>query len=362
VVLASRVLQRFCWLFVCTLLAKISEVDPTRLPRPMDSQPSSQSAFSRCPRVSVVIPTLNRAAMLQEAVASVLAQSFRDFEIIVVDDGSTDGTAAWIGRQSEVRGIFQPRGGVAAARNAGIGAARGQFLCFLDDDDVWERGKLALQVAYLDAHPDCALVASEMTAFDHRGLIPLRSTARRHRIRNGCVARDLLFANWIQTSSVMVRRTCLDAVGLFDQELFDQQSGSFDEDWHLWVRIAARFPIAFMPEPLIRFRLHGASLTAAAPPESQFESLLHILEKLAAIEPFCDEPWLIDHARYRFCLSYAAENAKAGDRALAREKLRLARSLFALPVRAWIAIARLGLDRPPQSPRPDMRQQAEAEA
>lgn len=289
--------------------------------------------------------------MLQEAVSSVLAQSFRDFEIVVVDDGSADGTAAWLDRQSrdhsQLRTIFQFRCGLAAARNAGIRAARGQFICFLDDDDLWERGKLALQVAYFDAHPEYALVASDMTAFDHRGLIPLRSVARPHRVRNGCVARDLLFANWIQTSSVMVRRTCLDAVGLFDEE-----TGSFGADWHLWLRISARYPIAFMPEPLIRFRLHNDCLSTAIPPESQFQSLMRILDKLAAIEPFRDEPRLIDHARYRLCLAHAADNARAGDCALAREKLRLARNLFALPVRAWIATARLTMVDPPAEPRP----------
>jgi glycosyltransferase involved in cell wall biosynthesis len=297
----------------------------------------SPVATSPSPRVSVVIPTLNRAALLREAIESVRAQSFRDFEIIVVDDGSGDGTAVWLGLQADIRAVFQGGGGVTRARNAGIRAARGELICFLDSDDLWEPEKLARQIAYLDAHPECGLVATEISAFNERGLVPGRGKAAQYPIRTGNVARDLLFANWIQTSTVMVRRACLEAAGPFDEEV-----GNFGEDWHLWVRIATRYPVWFMPQPLVRYRVHDAGLTSAQP-EAQFRSLLRILDKLAAIEPFRGEPWLIAEARYNICVIRAWRNAQAGERALAFEKLALARRQLVFPWRAWLATLRLVL-------------------
>ena len=123
------------------------------------------------PGLSVIIPTYNRAALAPEAVASVLAQTWRDFEVLVVDDASTDGTAAALAafgsRIRLLRHAF--RLGVAAARNLGICAARGQWLAFLDSDDLWRPEKLARQMAYLTAHPKLVLCQTEET-WERRGL------------------------------------------------------------------------------------------------------------------------------------------------------------------------------------------------
>ena len=107
------------------------------------------------PWVSVIIPTYNRAALVAEALASVQAQTYRDFEIVVVDDGGTDGTAAALAEWREVKVLrHSRRRGVSAARNTGINAARGQWLAFLDSDDLWLPDKLARQIAYLTTRPD----------------------------------------------------------------------------------------------------------------------------------------------------------------------------------------------------------------
>ena len=106
------------------------------------------------PLVSVIIPTYNRAALVAEALASVKAQTFRDFEIVVVDDGGTDGTWEALSAGQEIRVLRHPRRrGVSAARNTGINAARGQWLAFLDSDDLWLPDKLARQMAYLTTRP-----------------------------------------------------------------------------------------------------------------------------------------------------------------------------------------------------------------
>ncbi len=121
--------------------------------------------------VSVIIPTYNRAGLVQEAVASVLAQTWRDFEVLVVDDGGSDGTdAALAPYASRLRLLRrESRGGVSAARNTGIEAARGEWLAFLDSDDLWLPEKLARQMAYLAAHPDLLLCQTEET-WVRRGL------------------------------------------------------------------------------------------------------------------------------------------------------------------------------------------------
>ena len=110
------------------------------------------------PRVSVLIPSWNREEYLGEAIESVLAQTYRDFEIVVVDDGSTDGTAELVGRYGGVRYIWQPHSGISAARNRALEEARSELIAWLDSDDLYAPTKLEKQVAYLDAHPECQIV------------------------------------------------------------------------------------------------------------------------------------------------------------------------------------------------------------
>jgi glycosyltransferase involved in cell wall biosynthesis len=154
------------------------------------------------PAVSVVIPTYNQPTLLTEAVRSVLAQTFQDFEVVVVDDGCTDDTADRIGAlgDARVRLVRQPNGGVGAARNRGIDEARGRYLAFLDHDDWWLPQKLATQVAFLDAHPACVAavvpyaespvpgrpVFDRRAATDADGVVqrPLRALAGGHMLLN----------------------------------------------------------------------------------------------------------------------------------------------------------------------------------
>ena len=110
------------------------------------------------PRVSVLIPTWNREKYLGEAIESVLVQTYRDYEIVVVDDGSTDGTAELVKQYDKVRYVWQPHAGIPAARNRALEEARGELIAWLDSDDLYAPIKLEKQVAYLDAHPECQIV------------------------------------------------------------------------------------------------------------------------------------------------------------------------------------------------------------
>ncbi|HXG51616.1 MAG TPA: glycosyltransferase family A protein [candidate division Zixibacteria bacterium] len=194
------------------------------------------------PLVSVVIPTYNRWPMVREAVESVLAQSFRDFELIVVDDGSTDGTAE---RLASVRGVTvlrRSRGGPAAARNAGVARSRGKYVAFLDSDDLWLPRKLELQTAYLEAAPEREICQSEE--------IWLRCGVRvnpkaRHRKPSGDIFRRSLDLCLVSPSAVMMTRELFDRMGGFDE------SFPVCEDYELWLRIGARYPVWLLEEPLV---------------------------------------------------------------------------------------------------------------
>ncbi|MCL4503557.1 MAG: glycosyltransferase [Deltaproteobacteria bacterium] len=194
--------------------------------------------------VSVIIPTYNRAALVQEAVASVLAQSFRDFELIVVDDGSTDGTPEVLSPYaSRLRFLRREnQSGVSAARNTGIAAARGEWLAFLDSDDLWLPEKLARQMAYLEEHPDLLICQTEET-WVRRGIRV--NQPQTHRKIGGQIFYQSLERCMVSPSAVMLHRRLLAQHGGFDEEL------PAAEDYDLWLRLGWRYEIGLVPEPLI---------------------------------------------------------------------------------------------------------------
>ncbi len=195
------------------------------------------------PEVSVIIPTYNRLPFLREAVASVLNQTHRDFELILVDDGSTDGTAEYAqGLPAPVVYLYQENAGPSAARNRGIRAARGAFLTFLDSDDLWQPRKLATQVAFMHAHPE-AVVCYTDEIWIRRGV---RVNPRnKHRKYGGWIFERCLPLCIVSPSSVLMRRRFFDVVGLFDETL------PACEDYDLWLRGALHFPFHFIAEKLI---------------------------------------------------------------------------------------------------------------
>lgn len=196
------------------------------------------------PKVSVIIPTYNRLPMLKEAVDSVLAQDFEDFELIVVDDGSTDGTGEEIkrygGRVKLLR--HDENRGVSAARNKGILHARGKYIAFLDSDDLWVKGKLKMQVAFLDDNPHYPLCyTDEIWIRKGKRVNPMLKHAK----FSGWIFEKCLPLCIISPSSAVMRRTLFSKVGLFDEAL------PVCEDYDFWLRVSARFPIFFINQKLI---------------------------------------------------------------------------------------------------------------
>lgn len=194
------------------------------------------------PEVSVIIPTHNRRELVREAIASVGAQTHQDFELIVVDDGSDDGTREMVREFPAVRYTFQKNRGVSAARNRGAALSRGRLLAFLDSDDFWQPQKLEIQAAFFTAHPAARICQTEE--------LWLRNGVRvnphqKHRKPSGDIFTRSLQLCLVSPSAVMMRRALFEQSGGFDETL------PACEDYDLWLRIAAREPIYLIEEPLV---------------------------------------------------------------------------------------------------------------
>jgi len=195
------------------------------------------------PLVSVIIPTYNRAGLVRQAVASVKAQTYRDFEIVVVDDGGTDGTfeALSAGGRIRVRRHAHRRG-VSAARNTGINAARGEWLAFLDSDDLWLPDKLARQIFWLEGSPELLICQTEET-WVRRGVRVNKPAS--HRQVGGRIFLPSLKRCVISPSAVMLHRRLLADHGAFDETL------PAAEDYDLWLRLTWRYEVGLVDEPLV---------------------------------------------------------------------------------------------------------------
>jgi glycosyltransferase involved in cell wall biosynthesis len=229
------------------------------------------------PLISVILPTYNSALFLSPAVDSVLNQTFQDFELIVVDDGSTDETENILkAYKNSVRYIKKDHAGASAARNKGIAEARGEFIAFQDADDLWLPDKLQLQLDYFKAHPQVGVVFTGSHRFDAQGVVD--SNIRKGvTIPTGMIFNEILTSHFIAMPSVMVRKSCLDEVGLFEEALIG------NEDFNLYLRLARKFPFGFVNKVLVHIRLHANNLSDNL--EQMCEDEIKNLEKIARMFP-----------------------------------------------------------------------------
>jgi glycosyltransferase involved in cell wall biosynthesis len=226
------------------------------------------------PTISVIIPTYNGERYVKQAVDSVLAQTCRDFEIIVVDDGSTDGTAELLRPYGDrIAYVYQENRKLPAARNAGIRVARGQYLAFLDSDDLFLPHKLTAQARCLDEWPDVGLVASGHQYVDEAGRMLQES--RPWIGRPAITLESILFGGLAPVHAVLLRRDWFDRVGGFDEQF------AYCEDMDLWYRLAlAGCPMVWEPAVVCQYRLHGNNMSRS--PETHFAYLRRALEKVFA--------------------------------------------------------------------------------
>lgn len=222
-------------------------------------------------KVSVIIPTFNRVKFIQRALDSVFAQTYKDYEIVVIDDGSTDGTGkAMEAHKGRIKYFYQKNNGISAARNRGIEESAGEYIAFLDSDDWWAPDKLREQVRVLDADPKIGLVYGRMPIMDPKG----RQIGLKPQGVSGKNFRQLLeFWGDLPTSTVMTRRECFKKAGLFDLNLVSM------EDIDMWLRIARFYDL---------YEIEGRSLAYYQRHEEQstknpvivYEGLVEIYKKI----------------------------------------------------------------------------------
>ena len=202
------------------------------------------------PTVSVIIHTYNNEKFIAETVASVLNQTYKDYEIIVVDDGSVDGTRdVLMPYMQKIRYHYKENGGIASAKNAGIGLSQAEFVAFLDHDDLWVPDKLQLQMEHFNENPQIGLVYAKYTSF--RDGKELRTKPEKG--YSGWIFKELLAKSFIQTSTVVVKRECLDAAGPYDETF------SLGDEYDMFLRIARKFQCGFVDKGLTRYRVHDTN-------------------------------------------------------------------------------------------------------
>ena len=229
------------------------------------------------PTVSVVIPAYNVERLIRQTLDSVLAQTYRDFEVVVVDDGSKDATAEVVSGYGEpVRCIRQANAGPSAARNRGLREARGEFVAFLDADDLWLPEKLAAQMPLFDAEGRVGLVYCRFERMDMDGR-PLPTTP--WLTPTGRVYYQLLERSYVPASTPVVRKACFERAGCFPEDM------SWAEDWHLWIRIARHYEYAVADEVLVCHREMPGGLWA-----QRGKAHRGVLEVLARTARETDDP------------------------------------------------------------------------
>jgi len=233
------------------------------------------------PKVSVIIPAYNMARYTVETVENVLNQTFKDYEIIVVDDGSTDNTHDLLQpyiKSHQIIYIYKENGGATTARNAGFKISKGKYIAFLDCDDLWLSKKLEISVDFLDSHSETGLVYNRAINIDKKGNNLQLSKGRCY---SGMVFEKLVLHNFIMNSSPIVRRECFKKVGLFDEKIFHPA------DWDMWLRISECFPVEYIDIPLTKYRVRDLSYFEKNIEQAKSE-IFRVLEKAFQRRPELD--------------------------------------------------------------------------
>ncbi|MBW2642661.1 MAG: glycosyltransferase family 2 protein [Deltaproteobacteria bacterium] len=225
------------------------------------------------PIVSIIVPTFNRAGMIHRAIESIKYQTFNDWELIVVDDASTDDTEEILQRymRNDARIGYtkhaENKGG-SAARNSGIKKSKGSYIALLDDDDRWHPEKLRLQYDYLQNHPETGLIYSGFCYVDYETDKIIKSVRPRYQ---GNVSSIILKTNIIGSPTPLIRNECFQRAGLFDEKLTSCQ------DWDMWIRISRFYSFAYVNECLAEVTMHGRQISSDL--SSKIDSRKKLLDK-----------------------------------------------------------------------------------
>lgn len=247
---------------------------------------NATSAPQSAPLVSVVVATYNMGHYLPHAVQSILAQSHGNVEVLIVDDGSTDDTpdvtARLMAADARVRVHRQPNGGQAKAKNQGIELSRGDYLAFLDADDAWLPDKLEKQLPLFEGRPQVGVVYSEYQCMDGEGKpLPKPPT----HLRRGKVSGELLIENFVSFPTAVVRRGCIERLGIFDLTY------GMGIDYDLWLRISAHYEFDFVPDPTVRYRIWAGQMSKNY--RKRYESAIRIMQRFLDENPSAVAPRMV---------------------------------------------------------------------
>ena len=310
--------------------------------------------MSAAPTISVVVPCFNAERYIAAAVESALQQGWPGLEVVVVDDGSTDGSAERVRglcrAHSNVRLIEQANAGVAAARNHGLRHASGEWIAFLDADDLWLPGKLRAQWLLLRSCPDARMAYTAWQVWSSAEPVPTDAYLAELLTRagqpacwsgpSGWLYRHLLLDCEVWTSTVLAQRSLFDEVGVFDSGL------RIGEDWDLWLRMSRVTPILRVPRPYALYRMHPSNITRRAP-DQNFKSVV-IARALArwgygSPDGSAASKAAVDRGLARSWSDFAGANLLAGDVARARHGALMALRTDPRHLAGWKVLAKTTL-------------------
>jgi len=226
------------------------------------------------PKVSVIIPTYNRAKLLPRTINSVLNQTFQDFELIIVDDGSTDNTKEVIkgfqNKDERIKYVYQNNQGESGARNTGLRESQGEYVAFLDSDDEWLPEKLEkeLELFKRSDRKHLGFVSCNALIKKGDGIREYKTPRYKNNFK------ELLKRNFIcSPSSVLIKNKVFNSVGVFDKKL------KIGPDWDMWIRIAREYDFDFVPEPLFKYYIHGNNITKTLSLSKKERNLKYIFQK-----------------------------------------------------------------------------------
>lgn len=264
-------------------------------------------------KVSVIIPAYNKADLTVKSVESVLEQTYGDIEIIVVDDGSTDETKSALSPYfGKIKYLYKENGGASSARNLGIQQATGEYIAFLDCDDVYFSEKIERCVGYLETNPKFGFVHTPVYFIDEKGEI-LGKYPRLKKSPSGHIAKKLLSKNFVCNSTPLVRKSCFEKAGLFDETIFTPA------DWDMWIRLAERYKAGCVNIPLTGYRKSESYIAGHL--EQSKKEMLRVLEKAFKRNPDLNErdrKKLISNVCYWQALGYL----RAGDFQKAKREIK----------------------------------------
>ncbi len=287
--------------------------------------------------ISVVVPAYNAERSIGETIESILNQTMPPTEVIVIDDGSLDGTAGVVrGFGTRVKYERQENAGASAARNRGIALAKGEYLAFLDADDLWLPQKLEKQIALLERNPDLRWVYSDAFIFADGQPESTTRVGRHLKLRSGNIFEALLLGDFIASPTPVIHREVFARLGAF---LIQPPRFVYAEDWEMWLRIAQYYPVGLVDEPLARYRMSTDSASQSLGSIRRHEIAVELLGSVIRRNPKVTAA-LAHKAMHNVCLASAGrmiqQTAIPEARAVLKEAFRHRASARAL---AYLALA-----------------------